>query len=165
MATPPPRSFPLGTLAEAEAAVEHFNAFHDGFLRRLSIVSFDRFEDRDTQHTSGRLDLVIRFAHWNYDLAHGARPHGQEVEGRFHRVRDLEIRFGGRETDWSVKRLVVSEALRPRTHPSEPPEPCLRTMLIQPRLRDWREWVESEDLVFTFTGGSIRELPLPGAAT
>lgn len=155
-----PRSFTLGSLAEAEAAVEYFNAFHDGFIRRLEVVSFDRFESRDAQHTSGRLDLILRFAHWNYDFAAGARPHEQEIEAVFHQVRDLAIGFGGRETDWSIKRLVITGGTRAKTYPPSEHEPCLRAVLVQPRLLDWKEWREHEDLVFTFADGTIRELPL-----
>jgi hypothetical protein len=158
-------SLSLGTIEEATAAVEYFNGFHDGFIRNLQVIAFDTFEDRDTQYCSGRLDLRIRFAHWNYDFAHGARPHLQEVEAEFEHVRDLEIRFGGRETDWSIKRLLVSEGRRARTSPVREEEACLRAVLVQPRLRDWTQWVESEDVTFTFTTGRIRELPLPPSMT
>jgi hypothetical protein len=44
-------------------------------------------------------------------------------------------------------------------------EACLRAVLVQPRLRDWTQWVESEDVTFTFTTGRIRELPLPPSMT
>jgi hypothetical protein len=153
------RSFSLATIAEARAAVEYFNAFHDGFIRQLQVLSHDRFTARGEHHCSGRLDLVVRFAHYNYDFEHGLRAHTQEVEAEFHGVRDLSAQFSGRETEWSVKWLEITAATRAKTYPPSEQEPCLRAVLVQPRLRDWKEWLEHEDLAFTFTGGSIRELP------
>jgi hypothetical protein len=152
-------TLPLATLAEARAAIEYFNAFHDGFLRRVTVTSHDRFADRDTQECSGRLDLTLRFAHWNWDFAAGARPHTQEVELELHQVRDLRLAFGGRETDWCVLRVEVTETTRPGANPAAPDEPCLQLVLVQPRLRDGTAWVEHEDLVLTFSGGEARAIP------
>jgi hypothetical protein len=51
---------------EAEAVLDYFNGFHDGFIKRLTLVSHDYFEARGTQVCSGRLDLELLIAHYNY---------------------------------------------------------------------------------------------------
>jgi hypothetical protein len=66
---------------QAAAVVEYFNGFHDGFIRRLSLISHDTFEDRDTHLTTGLLDLEVLFAHSNYH--DGRPPFDQLVHARF----------------------------------------------------------------------------------
>ena len=45
--------------AEAEALLEYFNGFHDGFIKQLTLISHDYFEARGIQVCSGRLDLDL----------------------------------------------------------------------------------------------------------
>lgn len=152
-------SFSLDTFAGARAGIEHFNAFHDGFVRRIEIVSADEFVDRDTQRCSGCLDLTIRFAHWNYDFAAGARPHHQEVEATFHHVRDLAMGVTGAATDWSILRMAIAEAEALTTHDGGDEAARLRVELWQHRFVD-SAWQEHSDLVFTCSGGLLRELSM-----
>jgi hypothetical protein len=56
----------LKTAEEAAAILEYFNGFHDGFIKRLTLNSFDYFESRGVQACSGRLDLELVIAHYNY---------------------------------------------------------------------------------------------------
>src|SRR5215470_3098824 len=90
----------VASAEQAAAVVEYFNGFHDGFIRRLSLISHDTFEDRDTHVTTGLLDLEILFAHSNYRA--GEPPFDQLVQARFSRVRDLRMNFTGQPTDWPI---------------------------------------------------------------
>jgi hypothetical protein len=49
----------VATPEEAEAVLEYFNGFHDGFIKQLTLTSHDYFEARGTQVCSGRLDLEL----------------------------------------------------------------------------------------------------------
>ena len=69
------------TLNEALGLLDYFNGFHDGFIKRLSILSRDEFASRGEQHCWGELVLEVTFAHYNYQ--DGKRPHDQLVEARF----------------------------------------------------------------------------------
>jgi hypothetical protein len=56
----------LKTPEEAAAILEYFNGFHDGFIKQLILSSYDYFERRGVQACSGRLDLEVVIAHYNY---------------------------------------------------------------------------------------------------
>jgi hypothetical protein len=144
----------ITTLAEANESLDYFNGFHDGFIKRLTILSHDEFEDRDTQQCRGAFDLEIVFAHCNYQA--DTRPHDQLIEAKFNRVADLSIAFSGQSHEWAIINLSITEATRSREDRST--EPCLKATLLQHRLADGREWVLHEDLSFTFKEATFREL-------
>jgi hypothetical protein len=134
------------------AVVEYFNGFHHGFIRRLSLISHDTFEDRDTHVTTGLLDLEILFAHSNY--RDGLPPFDQHVEARFAGVRDLRMNFTGLPTDWPITdfHLESDPTLTPTV------QARLRARLIQPRLVDNSRWEHVEAVTFSFHSAEFREV-------
>jgi hypothetical protein len=144
--------FVVAGTEEATAAVEYFNGFHDGFIRRLSLISHDTFEDRDTHVTTGLLDLEILFAHSNY--RNGLPPSDQLVEARFARVRDLRIKFTGLPADWPI----INFHLESDPSPTSTGRSRLRARLIQPRLVDNSRWEHVEAVTFTFHSAEFREV-------
>jgi hypothetical protein len=56
----------ITNLSEAEAVLDYFNGFHDGFIKQLTLISHDRFKARGVQASSERLTLEITLAHYNY---------------------------------------------------------------------------------------------------
>lgn len=42
--------------------------FHDGFMKRIAIVSHDDIDEEYAQSCTGRFDVEIDFAHYNYRL-------------------------------------------------------------------------------------------------
>lgn len=137
---------------QAARAADYFNGFHDGFIRRLTLISHDSFEDRDTHVTTGLLDLEIVFAHSNY--REGQPRFDQLVQARFSRVRDLRVDFTGQPTDWPITNL----HLQPETSTSRADGPRLRARLIQPRLVDHTRWEHVDALTFSFDSGEFDEL-------
>ncbi|HSF06714.1 MAG TPA: hypothetical protein VLG10_13070 [Methylomirabilota bacterium] len=132
--------------------LEYFNGFHDGFIRRFSVISHDRFEDRDTHVTTGLLDVEILFAHSNYRA--GLPPFDQLVQARFSQVRGLHMNFTGQPTDWPIINIHI-EIEAPTTSTDAP---CLRARLIQPRLIDNSRWEHVEALTFAFRSGEFHEM-------
>jgi hypothetical protein len=145
----PASHYVVTSVEQAAAALEYFNGFHDGFIRRFSLASHDTFEDRHTHVTTGRLDLEIVFAHSNY---HGGRPpFDQLVRARFVQVRGLHLNFTGEPTDWPIMNVHVD------VDASAAP-PRLRARLIQPRLIDNVRWTHVEALTFSFSSGEFQEV-------
>jgi hypothetical protein len=134
---------------QAAAVVEYFNGFHDGFIRRLSLISHDTFEDRDTHLTTGLLDLEVLFAHSNYH--DGRPPFDQLVHARFSAVRDLRMDFTGQPADWPITNLHLE--IDASTISTEAPR--LHARLIQPRLVDNSRWEHVEALTFSFQSGEF----------
>ena len=138
---------------EANATLDYFNGFHDGFIKTLSIISHDVFEERGVQASSARLDLEIVFAHYNYQQ--DTRPADQLVTARFYEVMNLALDFSGRLHEWSVYEVFIAEANRALEDGRK--EPCLQATLLQSRLTDNREWQRHEDLTFTFRRAVFEE--------
>lgn len=142
--------FVVAGTEEATAAVEYFNGFHDGFIRRLSLISHDTFEDRDTHVTTGLLDLEILFAHSNY--RDGLPPFDQLVEARFAGVRDLRMNFTGLLTDWPITNFLLE------SDPSPTGRSRLRARLTQPRLVDNSRWEHVAAVTFSFRSADFHEV-------
>ena len=97
----------MRTGEEAVAATDFFNAFHDGFIKNLQVISDDEFEDIGVHAVTGPLTLVIEFAHYNYDS--GRTPAGRRIDARFQGVRRLDLSFSGSETDWPITAFELDE--------------------------------------------------------
>ena len=144
----------VSTIQEATDTLDYFNGFHDGFIKRLTLISHDEFLSRGEQKCSGEIEIEIIFAHYNYQR--DARPHNQMIEARFEGVKDISMSFSGISYEWSIINLTITEAVRPREVGGE--EACLKAVLTQSRLNDEREWVLHEDISFTFRDCAFREI-------
>ena len=51
------RVFDVRSAADGQLAIDYFNGFHDGFIRRIEIVSRDRFEVIGAQTADGIYDV------------------------------------------------------------------------------------------------------------
>ena len=127
---------------------EYFNAFHDGFVRRLTVLSRDEFEDIGVHALAGPLDLEIEFAHYNY--GQGAPPAERCILARFAGVRCLHVEFTGAESDWPIKSFELDE--------SATNDGSFFGRLTQARLIDGA-WSDAEAMSFCFDTGVLRELP------
>lgn len=144
------RAFDVTTPDDAARVVEFFNAFHDGFIRRFTLVSHDRHESRDVHVTTGRLDLELVFAHYNYDA--GRPGPDQLIEARFTGIRDLAVAFTGQPADWPILSLQLEPA------PASAADGAMLARLIQPRLVEGRRWERAEALSFRFGSATFREV-------
>ena len=96
----------LKTPEEAAAILEYFNGFHDGFIKQLTLNLYDYFERWGVQACSGRLDLELEIAHYNY--RDGEPPADQVVHARFTHVRDLQADMPGRTAEWTIMNVCIS---------------------------------------------------------
>ena len=142
----------IGDTDEARSALEEFNAFHDGFIRELSLRSHDRFEARGVHTMTGRLDLDITFAHYNY--RDGEPPADQQVRASFQEVRDLVTDIPHHHGEWSIDRVEMEAGIR-RSAGGE--EPCLVARIVHHRLVAGA-WTTGEGIRFTFAGARLEEL-------
>jgi hypothetical protein len=141
----------VATPKQAEAVLQYFNGFHDGFIKRLTLISHDYFEDRGVQVCSGRLDLELEIAHYNY--RNREPPADQVVHARFTHLRHLHAEMPGNAAEWSLANVHLEQGTRPATVTDEP---CLHARFPQNRL-DRDEWVLHEALGFSFREARLRE--------
>ena len=145
----------VATPEDAEAVLEYFNGFHDGFIKQLNLLSHDYFEARGTQVCSGRLDLDLTIAHYNYRT--GEPPADQLIHARFAHVRHLHADMPGNPAEWSLVNVYFERGTRPTTWTEEP---CFYARFVQNRLDEDR-WVHYPALRFSFREAEFRELPAP----
>ena len=94
---------------------------------------------------SGRLDLEIVFAHYNYRS--GEPPADQMVRARFARVSAIAADFPLAHGEWFIDRLEIDEGA----------EGGLVARLYQHRLVDGA-WTTREDLRFAFQAAEVEEV-------
>lgn len=145
--------FEVASRAEGERAIEYFNAFHDGFVRELRLISHDSFPQRGVQQAGPPPDLELLFAHYNYER--DTRPADQLVRVTFRGVMGLETELTGLGTESSVQRVDIEDGSRRRDDGSE--EPCLAASVFAPRL-EGDAWTQVEAIRFTFQRAVFEEL-------
>jgi hypothetical protein len=144
--------YDVGSVVEAETALDYFNGFHDGFILELTLRSHDRFQARGVHEVSGRLDLRILFAHYNY--RDGEPPADQLVDAHFLEVRDVAADFPLWHGEWAIIDLRIEPAMR-RFGSRE--ERCLAARVLHHRLVDG-QWQTCEGLSFTFRRAELKEV-------
>lgn len=93
-------------VTEAEEVARRFNAFHDGILKELVLLSDDEIDSTGTQSCTGDFSLRLTFARHNFlDAKHGYQ---QCIQAVFLGVRDLCLRCSGEPVDWSIAELTFS---------------------------------------------------------
>jgi hypothetical protein len=143
----------VASAEEARAVLEYFNGFHDGFIKQLTLLSHDYFRARGVQVCSGRLDLELAIAHYNYRS--GEPPADQIVYARFTHVRHLHADLPGNADEWSLANTHFERGIR-LTVGTE--EPCFYARFLQNRL-DEGKWVLYQALSFSFREAEFREEP------
>jgi len=141
----------LRTPEEAAATLEYFNGFHDGFIKQLTLSSYDYFERRGVQACSGRLDLEVVIAHYNY--RDGEPPADQLVHASFTHVRNLQVDMPGKAAEWTIMIVHFERGVRPSDLAEEP---CFYARLLQNRLDEGR-WVHYQALGFSFQEAEFYE--------
>lgn len=141
----------MGTPEEAAAILAYFNGFHDGFIKQLTLNSYDYFERRGVQACSGRLDLEVVIAHYNY--REGEPPADQLVHARFTQVRDLQVNMSSKAAEWTIMNVHFERGIRPSDLAEEP---CFYARLLQNRLDEGR-WVHYQALGFSFQEAEFYE--------
>lgn len=159
-------SYCLAPGDDPTSLIDHFNAFHDGFVREIRVRSRDAFtiesdEAWDIGHQqTGRFDVVVAFAHYNYPpgalQSHERVAAGALVEGRFSDVRDVYIdsRNAG-PTDGAIQSVAIEPTEREGFH-GAPAEPCFALSVTSSRL-DGGTWISHTSIAFTFSEVEFEE--------
>ena len=146
----------LRTAADAVAIEERFNGFHDGFVASIELRSRDRFveEAGSVGHElSGRFDLRLEIAHYNY--GGGLQPLSRRVVVIAEDVRDFALDLNGVTPEsWplvAVEFVPVGTAEQPRFAVE-----VLRSHLEGPPGE--QRWVTARERWCTIAGASFKEV-------
>ena len=144
----------------AAKALEYFNGFHDGFMKRIVFASQDRISEDLSQSCTGVFDVEIDFAHYNYSAgAEPFHPHDQIVRAEFRHVQDILIEF----RDGFLGNTIIGLSITPgnrRSAGQMATEQCLGLRLARHYyLEEQRRYELRESQLFTFTDATFVEQP------
>ena len=152
------RKFEVSAVHDGGPALDYFNGFHDGLVKRLEIVSRDRFEEIGVQTADGVYDVTIDFAHYNY--RNGEEPFhsvDQIVEARFSDVKDIHVDLAREHLGSPITALYI-EAERRRRNLVPDHEDCLALLWGRQRyVEAERRWEFRKERLFTFSRAVFRE--------
>ena len=147
---------------DAEAALERFNYFHDGFIKRVELVSRDRFEQNGPAYTdrahvcTGSFGVTLEIAHYNYDQ--GNQPYNRLIRCRFEDVQSFLLDLRAHQLhDWPITRLDIAEVGRSRMGVPGGSETALEVRLLRPRLVDGSRWESQAHTLFSFARAEFEE--------
>jgi hypothetical protein len=153
------RTLHVSTPEETAAAIESFNGFHDGFMKRIEITSLDAIEPDYGQTCSGEFDVEIDFAHYNYES--GGTPlqaHDRLVRARFERVQDLYLDLQQGFVGNTIQFLRAHAGNR-RVGGSTAVEDCICLRLGRSFfLEAVRQWETRDVQLFTFATATFTEI-------
>lgn len=154
--------YTIETARIAERVLEHFNYFHDGFIKRVELVSHDRFEQNGPAYTdrahvcTGMFDITLDIAHYNYGP--GDQPYHRLITCRCEDVRDFALDLRGHQGhDWPITRIDIVEVTRANGFRPGEVEPALELRLLRPFLVDGKRWERREQSLFTFARATLEE--------
>jgi hypothetical protein len=154
-------SFAVSSGETAARALDYFNEFHDGFMKRIVFESHDRIDEDRSQCCTGVFDVEIDFAHYNY--AEGAEPfhpHDQIVRAVFRNVRDILVDLRGGFIGNTIISLSITPGQR-RKGGATGTEQCLGLHLARHYyLEEHRQYELRESQLFTFTDAMFVEKSL-----
>ena len=151
-------SFVVSSEESAAKALDYFNGFHDGFMKRIVLESRDRISEDLSQSCTGMFDVEIDFAHYNYsEGAEPFHPHNQIVRAEFRNVQDILTDFREGFLGNTIINLSIVSANRRRAGQCST-EGCLGLRLARHYyLEDQRRYELRESQLFTFTEATFVE--------
>ena len=152
-----PAFFEIASPKDAVEALDYFNGFHDGFMKRILIASQDQMDEDFGQSCSGVFEVEIDFAHYNYPPG-GQRPFNQLVRARFHDVQDIFCELRGEYLGNTIIKLAIVPVNR-RASSSTVVREALALQLGRNFYHEHgRRYEYRESQLFTFTDATFREL-------
>ena len=163
------QSFTVASVEDAKKALDYFNGFHDGFMKRIIITSqndMDMDEDRSENYaarTGVIFDVQIDFAHYNYGYDPSKsyersplRPCNQIVHVEFHDVQGLFCDFSEGFLGNDIVELRIHPANR-RHGGGSAAQQCLALYLSRHyHLAGYQRTELRESQFFTFTEATFR---------
>ncbi len=155
--------FELRSLGDATKILEHFNHFHDGFIRSFLVSSRDHFEKIGCQRVTGQYDAQILFAHYNFGWP--SQDADTRVEAKFYDVCDVvfDLRVPpGHSPSGSIGQINVTAVNAGSPSTGLPKFVLSMTTSV---CRDNTEWTDRESRLFEFSWAEFRVMELDGDGT
>ena len=153
-------SFVIHSEESAARALDYFNGFHDGFIRRIVLESRDRIHEDLSQSCSGVFEVKMDISHYNYrDGAEPFHAYNQIVRAEFRNAQGILLDLGEGFLGNTIISLTITAGNRRRAGESSR-APCLSLHLARHYyLEQERRHELREVALFTFTDATFTEGP------
>lgn len=152
----------LKTENDSHRILDHFNGFHDGFIHKLILRSYDEFQREgpdvtDIVHQStGLFDVRIDIAHYNY--GQGTQPHDRIVRCFFKNVQGFCLDLRSRKSyEWPITNVEIPAGTR--AVESGESEACFLLNILWSKLVD-QSWEVYTTQLLTFQEAEFEERTL-----
>ena len=147
---------------QAKEVLKYFHGFHDGFLKRIELVSQDTFaqngpEDIGYSHVcTGRFNLFLDIAHYNY--GHGRHPFNRLVCFEFHDVQDFCLDLHNHTYyEWDIYEIHINSVTRPIVDSIDAFEDALELLLTRSFIDGESSWEQRQQSLFSFKQAIVEE--------
>ncbi len=149
----------ISSIDDGRLVLDYFNGFHDGFMKRIEIVSHDEIDSEHGQRCTGVFDVEIDFAHYNYAAGDDPfHPYNQIVRARFRDAHDIFCDLQSGYLGNTIAALTVTPKLRVTTLGGAPEE-CVGLQLARNFfLEQHRRFELRQSELFTFKDAVFEEL-------
>ena len=146
---------------QAAEVLTYFHDFHDGFIKRIELVSQDTFEQHRPEDAAyshvctGRFNLFLDIAHHNY--GHGRHPLNRLVCFEFSNVQDfcLDLRDHACH-EWDIYEIHINSMTRP-INIIGATEDAFELLLTRSFYVEDTGWEHRQQTLFSFKHATVEE--------
>ena len=146
---------------QAAEVIKYFHDFHDGFIKRIELVSQDSFHQEGPEHPghshvcTGEFNLSMDIAHYNY--GHGQQPYNRLVCFEFYDIRDFSLDLRNHTADeWDISAIHINSITRP-INILGATEDAFELLLTRSFYVEESKWEQRQQSLFSFKYATIEE--------
>lgn len=147
----------IGNQEDALKFIKYYNAFHDGFIKRIYLESKDYFEEEKKENIlnkvkviTGEIDLRIDIAHYNYGA--GEPPFNRVICVKFEEFEDLVIDISQpKQFEWDIIELKFNQISIPLKTDASYSKKVFEFWMENPVYDREKGWYHIQQSLFTFS--------------
>jgi hypothetical protein len=146
---------------QAAEVLKYFHDFHDGFIKRIELVSQDTFEQNGPEDSgyshvcTGRFNLILDIAHYNY--GHGRHPLNRLVCLEFSDVQDFCLDLHNHACqEWDIYEIHINSITRP-INILGATEDAFKLLLTRSFYVEDTGWEQRQQTFFSFKHAIVEE--------
>ncbi len=147
---------------QAAEVLKYFHDFHDGFIKRIELVSLDTFDQDgpdilDRCHVcTGRFNMLMDIAHYNYGT--GRQPLNRLVCFKFDDVQDFYLDLRNHDgCEWGISEIQINSVTHPNKDFVYKTEEGFELVMTRSFYVEESGWEERQQTLFSFKRATVEE--------
>jgi len=146
---------------QAAEVLKYFHDFHDGFIKRIELVSQDSFHQEGPEHPghshvcTGKFNLSMDIAHFNYGPIN--QPYNRLVCIEFYDIRDFSLDLRDHPAyEWDISAIHINSITRP-INILGATEDAFELLLTRSFYVEDTGWEQKQQTLFSFKYAIVEE--------